>query len=127
MPAGEGVAAYAAHGGTMAVFLSAARPRELQDALLAVGSAYGPDTPAAIVERVSWPDERIVRTSVGGLADALVALGATLTVLVLVGDALAPGAPAGRSHLYAPDFTHTFRLRSPAGSTAGRPSQRTRP
>jgi precorrin-4/cobalt-precorrin-4 C11-methyltransferase len=127
MPAGEGVAAYAAHGGTMAVFLSAARPRELQDALLTVGSAYGLGTPAAIVERVSWPDERLVRTTVGRLADDLAALGATLTVLVLVGDALAPGASAGRSHLYAPDFSHTFRLRSPAGTTAGRPSHRAGP
>jgi precorrin-4/cobalt-precorrin-4 C11-methyltransferase len=124
MPPGEGVAAYAAHGGTMAVFLSAASPAALQGELLAVGSAYGPDTPAAIVERVSWPDERIVRTTVGRLADDLVALGSTLTVLVVVGDVLDPGSPARRSHLYEPAFAHTFRRRSSAGSTEGRPARR---
>ena len=108
----------------MAVFLSAARPGELQAELLAAGSAYGPETPAAIVERVSWPDERIVRTTVGRLADDLRALGATLTVLVVVGDALEPGRGAGRSHLYHPGFSHTFRTRSGEGRTEGRPSRR---
>jgi precorrin-4/cobalt-precorrin-4 C11-methyltransferase len=58
MPARESVAAFAAHGTTMAVFLSAARPVELQRELLAAGNGYAPDTPAAVVVRASWPDER---------------------------------------------------------------------
>ncbi|HEX9530871.1 MAG TPA: precorrin-4 C(11)-methyltransferase [Acidimicrobiales bacterium] len=125
MPAGEGVAAYAAHGGTLAVFLSAARPDELQAELLAPGSAYLPETPAAIVVRASWPDERIVRTTVGHLARDLRASGATMTALVLVGAALASGdAGASRTHLYSPAFTTAYRLRSRAGSTGGRPSAR---
>ena len=85
MPPGEGVAAFAVHGTTMAVFLSAARPQELQDELLAIASAYNSETPAAIVVRVSWPDEQIVVTTVGMLAAELVALAHTMTVLVLVG------------------------------------------
>jgi precorrin-4/cobalt-precorrin-4 C11-methyltransferase len=120
VPAGESLAALAAHGATMAVFLSAARPAELQAELLAPGSGYGPDTPAAVVLRASWPDERVVRTTVGGLADALVAAGATTTVLVLVGPALA-GAPR-RTHLYSPSYAHRFRRRSRPGSTTGRPA-----
>ena len=121
MPPGESVAAFAAHGATMAVFLSAARPVELGEELLAAGSGYSSETPAAIVVRASWPDERVVRTTVGGLAADLAALGARTTVLVLVGPALA-GAGDRRSHLYSPGFAHMFRRRSAPGTTTGRPA-----
>ena len=124
MPQGEGVAAFAPHGATMAVFLSAARPDELADELLAPGSGYGPDTPAAVVVRASWPDEVVVRTTVGRLADDLRATGATMTALVLVGEALAAEPVARRSHLYEPGYTTAYRLRSATGSTTGRPSAR---
>jgi precorrin-4/cobalt-precorrin-4 C11-methyltransferase len=135
MPSGEGVAAFAGHGSTLAVLLSAARPDELQDELLAPGSAYGPGTPAVIVVRATWPDEQVVHTTVGRLADDIRATGATMTVLVLVGEALSAEAAAGgtgtpqpppvqRSHLYSPDYTTAYRIRSTPGSTAGRPSAR---
>lgn len=124
MPDTEGPAAFAPSGATMAVFLSAARPEELQDELLAPGSGYREDTPAAIVIRATWPDERVIRTTVGTLAADLRESGTTLTVLVLVGDALADGPVSRRSHLYAPSYTTTYRLRSTPGSTAGRPSAR---
>lgn len=120
VPAGESVAAFAAHGATMAVFLSAARPLELAAELLAPGSAYTAGTPAAIVARASWPDERVVMTTVGRLAADLAALNARTTVLVLVGPALA--GTGGRSHLYSPGFAHMFRRRSLPGTTAGRPA-----
>jgi len=126
VPAGESVAAYAAVGGTLAVFLSAARPTELQAELLGPSSVFGPETPAAIVIRASWPDERVVRTTVGRLADDLMATGATMTVLVLVGEALRDGAPPARSHLYEPMYAHTFRKRSAPGTTTGRPARRPR-
>jgi precorrin-4/cobalt-precorrin-4 C11-methyltransferase len=123
MPAGEGVAAFSAHGATMAVFLSGARPDELAAELLTAGSGYGPDTPAAIVVRASWPDEIVVPTTVGRLADDLRATGATMTVLVLVGDALSGAAPR-RTHLYDPEFSTSYRLRAEPGSTRGQPSRR---
>jgi precorrin-4/cobalt-precorrin-4 C11-methyltransferase len=126
MPASESVASFAGHGATMAVFLSAARPDELAAELLAPGSGYHPTTPAAIVIRATWPDEHVVRTTVGSLARDLRATGATLTVLVLVGDALADREVAQRSHLYAPAHSTAYRLRSEPGSTAGRPSARRR-
>jgi precorrin-4/cobalt-precorrin-4 C11-methyltransferase len=105
----EDVSTFAAHGVTMAVFLSAARPQELQAQLLAVGSRYTPETPAAIAFRVSWPDEKIVRTTVGSLAESLAALGESATVLVLVGEALAPIVDPQRSHVYSSSYAHTFR------------------
>jgi precorrin-4/cobalt-precorrin-4 C11-methyltransferase len=122
----EGVARFAAHGATMAVFLSAARPDELQEELLSPGSGYGPETPAAIVIKASWPDERVIRTTVGRLGRDLRASGSTMTVLVLVGEALADGPVARRSHLYAPSHTTAYRLRSKPGSTEGRKSARRR-
>jgi precorrin-4/cobalt-precorrin-4 C11-methyltransferase len=124
MPPNEGVAAFAPHGATMAVFLSAARPDELAAELLAPGSGYGPDTPAAIVVRASWPDETVVRTTVARLADDLRATGATMTALVLVGEALRDAPAPQRSHLYEPTYTTAYRLRSSTGSTQGRPSAR---
>jgi precorrin-4/cobalt-precorrin-4 C11-methyltransferase len=127
MPDREGVAGFAAHGATLAVLLSAARPDELQAELLSDGSAFGPDTPAVVVVRASWPDEQVVHTTVGRLADDLRATEATMTALVLVGEVFAGDAAARRSHLYAPGYTTAYRLRSEPGSTAGRPSARPRP
>lgn len=120
MPATESVAAFARHHTTMAVFLSAARPEELQRELL---TGYDEDTPAAVVIRASWPDEHVVETTVGHLAEDLAGTGARTTALVLVGPALArrAGTPVARSHLYSPTFAHKFRRRSLPGSTRGRP------
>jgi len=61
----------------------------------------------------SWPDERVVRTTVADLRRDLAATGAHTTVLVLVGDALAE-RPAARSHLYSPTYSHKFRKARPA-------------
>jgi precorrin-4/cobalt-precorrin-4 C11-methyltransferase len=109
MPPGQDVAALAGSGATLALFLSAGRPDALQEALLGPGSAYGSDTPAVIAHRVTWPDEQVVRSTVGTLADDLRSLGARTTVLVLVGDALRPAAPPVRSHVYSPVHATSFR------------------
>ena len=125
-PRDDGVAGFAAHGTTMAVLLAGARPDELGDALLGPTSAYRPDTPALVVVRATWPDQQVVRTTVGELAPAIRATGATMTVLVLVGDALREPVepPEQRSNLYDPAFTTAYRLRSDPGTTEGRPSVR---
>lgn len=106
---GERLHLLARPGVTMAVFLSAARPDALQDELLQIGSAFTPDTPVVIGDRVSWPQERIVRTTVSALADTLREMGVTTTVLVLVGEALRREAPPVRSHVYLPSFATSFR------------------
>lgn len=124
VPETETLGAFAATGCTMAVFLSAARPAALQAELLAPPSRYTESTPAAVVVRATWPDQRVVRTTVGHLAEDLRGTGATTTALVLVGPALSEALPAPRSHLYSPEFAHAHRRRSPPGSTAGRPASR---
>jgi precorrin-4/cobalt-precorrin-4 C11-methyltransferase len=119
MPDGETVAAFAAHGTTMAVYLSGARPEELQAALLGDGSGYSPSTPAAVVVRATWPDERVHLTTLAALAATVRADGARTQLLVLVGDALAGAAP--RCLLYDPAYAHGHRRRSTPGTTEGRP------
>lgn len=105
MPKDEDIRAFARHGTTMAIFLSAAKPRPLQEELLEGG--YPPETPCAVVYRASWPDERVVRCRLGELADRVRLAGFTRQALILVG----PGLDAGgtRSHLYDPEFSHMFR------------------
>jgi precorrin-4/cobalt-precorrin-4 C11-methyltransferase len=124
MPETETLAAFAATGCTLAVFLSAARPEALAEALLEPPSRYTQETPAAIVVRATWPDEQVVRTTLGTLAGDLRDTGATTTVLVLVGPALE--GMAARSHLYSPAFAHAHLRRSLPGTTAGRPAGRPR-
>lgn len=121
VPPGETLGAFAATGCTLAVFLSGARPEALQAELLAPPSAFTPETPAAVVVRATWPDEQVVHTPLGRLAEGIRSTGATTTLLVLVGPALEGRAP--RSHLYAPEFAHAHRRRSLPGSSAGRPAR----
>jgi precorrin-4/cobalt-precorrin-4 C11-methyltransferase len=110
MPAGEDVRDLARHGTTMAVFLSAARPKKLEAELLAGG--YPPDTPCAVVYRATWPDEQVARCRLDQLAATVRAARLRKHTLVLVGPALSDTAT--RSHLYAPDFSHEFRRAAPA-------------
>lgn len=109
VPERERISRFAEIGPTLAVFLSAAHPRELADELLAIGSAYNLDTPVVVAHRVSWPDEQIVTGTVSSLVDDVAALGATTTVMILVGEALRAAPVPARSHVYAPDYSHSFR------------------
>jgi len=111
MPPGERVAAFAEHGTTMALFLSAARSGQLQEELLSGG--YPPDTPCVIAYQVSWPDELIVPCPLSDLAATVKARKLWKHTLVLVGPGLA--ADGTRSHLYHPGHFHGFR-RAEAGA-----------
>ena len=105
MPTNESIKAFAAHGTTMAIFLSAARPRLLQEELIEGG--YAPETPCAVVYKASWPDEQVIECPLGELADRVREAGFTRQALVLVGPGLRKGGT--RSHLYSPGFSHMFR------------------
>ena len=83
VPEREALPALAAHGASMALFLSAGNLEGVQQALLE--GAYHEDTPAAIVYKATWPDECVVRCTVGTLAAAGAAAGITKTALLLVG------------------------------------------
>ena len=91
------------------IFLSIGLIDKVQTALLQ--GAYTPDTPAAVVYKASWPEEKIVRCTVGSLAESTRAAGITKTALIVVGDFL--GTQYERSKLYDPAFTTEFRKGEP--------------
>ena len=105
VPEGEALRSLARHGASMALFLSAGMLEKTQAELLAGG--YAPDTPAALVYKASWPDERVVRCTVGTLAAAGAEAGIAKTALIFVGGFL--DAPYEKSRLYDPSFTTGFR------------------
>ncbi len=105
VPERESIAALAAHGATMVIFLSAGMLDGLQAELLK--GAYASDTPAALVYKASWPEEKVVRCTVGTLAESGRAHDIHRTALVLVGDFLASGSE--RSRLYDPGFSTGYR------------------
>jgi precorrin-4/cobalt-precorrin-4 C11-methyltransferase len=109
MPDRETIAAYAATGATLAVFLSVAHVERLAAELLADGTAYRPDTPVVVAHRVSWPDERVLRTDIAGLADCVTQAGLDATTLFLVGPALADEFAGRPSHVYSAAYTTRFR------------------
>ena len=107
VPERESVRAFAAHGATMVLFLSAGLLEKTQAELLLGG--YREDTPAAIVYKASWPDEKTCLCTVGTLADCARENGISKIALIIVGDAVKQSGYA-RSKLYDPTFTTAFRV-----------------
>lgn len=105
VPEAEDISLLAAHGSSMAVFLTASMLDELAARLIRGG--YAPQTPAAIVYKATWPDEKKIITTVAGLPEAAKEHGISKTALVFVGGFL--GGAYERSKLYDPTFTHGFR------------------
>ena len=105
VPERERLRSLAAHGASVVLFLSAGLVGDAQRELLAGG--YAPDTPAAIVYRASWPDEKILRCRLDALRDTARANGVDRTALILVGGFL--GDASGRSKLYDPSFSTGYR------------------
>lgn len=101
----ESIVRLAAHEATMVIFLSAGMLQELEVQLIEGG--YFPETPAAIVYKATWPDEKVLRCSVGTLYETAKSNHITKTALIVVGDFL--GWEYARSRLYDPSFTHEYR------------------
>ena len=105
VPAKEKVAAFASHNATMVLFLSTGLLEKLEGQLIEGG--YKEDTPAAIVYKASWPEERTLRCPLGNLARCGKEAGISQTALVMVGNFL--GDVYDRSCLYDPAFTTKYR------------------
>lgn len=106
VPEAESLSSLASHGASMAVFLSGGMLERVQEELLR-GGAYTKDTPAALVYKATWPEEKTVRCTVGTLARAGKAHGISKTALVLAGNFL--DSPYEKSRLYDPSFSTEFR------------------
>ena len=79
-------------------------------------AAHTEDTPVAVVYRVGWPDELVIRGTLKDIASKVRAAKITLQALIIVGDAVDPGLDAAGavSHLYSADYTHRYRRGSGA-------------
>lgn len=105
VPEAESLAAMAGHGTSMVIFLSSGMLERVQEELLK--GAYTAETPAALVYKATWPEEKTVRCTVGTLAKAGERAGIHKTALVLVGDFL--DSPYEKSKLYDAAFTTEYR------------------
>ena len=106
VPEKEKIESLASHGSSMAIYLSAGMLDELSRRLIAGG--YDEDTPAALVYKATWPEEKKILCTLKTLAAEGGKAGIKKTAIVLVGDAIATGNYE-RSKLYDPTFTTEFR------------------
>lgn len=107
MPPRETLEAFGATGATLALHLAIHALGRIVETLTPL---YGAECPVAIVVRASWPDERILRGTLGDIAEKLAAEPAERTALILVGPALAPEG-FRESALYSTDYQRRFRGR----------------
>ena len=106
VPEKESIESFAAHQATMVVFLSTGMLEELSRRLIAGG--YQADTPAAIVYKATWEDEKACVCTVGTLAETAKRENITKTALMIIGD-IVTHSHYDRSKLYHPEFTTEFR------------------
>ncbi|HVN95982.1 MAG TPA: precorrin-4 C(11)-methyltransferase [Syntrophorhabdaceae bacterium] len=109
VPQLEKLSELARHRATLVIFLSAgmidAVVKELRE------GGYPEDVPVVVIEKASWPEERIIRGELNNIADKVGQSGITKTALIYVGYALAASDRSlGKvSRLYDKDFTHGHR------------------
>jgi precorrin-4/cobalt-precorrin-4 C11-methyltransferase len=104
MPEGEKLEKLGASGATLCLFLSATLGQKTQDALV---PHYGADCPVGIVVRATWPDQQVIRTTLGELEQTIKANKITKTAMIIVGRALLKEGE--ESKLYDKAFTHGYR------------------
>lgn len=104
VPERESLKSLAVHGAGIAVFLSAGMTEEVCAELIEGG--YAPETPAAMVYKASWPDERVIRGTLAALPE--LTKGITKTAIILAGEFLKDDA-GSKSRLYDKNFSHGYR------------------
>ncbi|MEW5745547.1 MAG: precorrin-4 C(11)-methyltransferase [Nitrospirota bacterium] len=108
VPDAERLGLLAQHRATMVIFLSAGMIEKVRSELL---EGYPPDTPVVIIEKASWPEQRILRGTIDDMAALAADAGIRKTALIYVGESLgASEGPLGKeSKLYHKDFSHEYR------------------
>lgn len=105
VPEREDITRMASHGASMVIFLTSTMLRELSEKLIEGG--YAPESPAAVVYKATWPDQKVIRTTVENIGKAAEENGINKMALIMVGGFL--GDRYERSKLYDPAFSHQFR------------------
>ncbi|MDH4027255.1 MAG: precorrin-4 C(11)-methyltransferase [Nitrospirota bacterium] len=108
VPEKESLRGLAGHQATMVIFLSVGMIEKVRDELL---EGYPADTPFVVIEKASWPEQKIVRGALKDLADIVKEAGITKTALIYVGEALRASEEQLKkeSKLYHRDFKHGYR------------------
>ena len=104
-PSAEAISKLAEHHATMCIFLGVQMIEEVVSDLL---THYKPETPVAVVQKASWPDEKIVRGTLNNISSKVKASGITKTAMIVVGDVLDTEGITP-SKLYDRSFTHEYR------------------
>jgi len=107
VPDGEDLVSLASHGSTMMIFLSISMIDKVVEELIQGG--YEEETPAAVIEKVSWPEQRILRGTLSTIARQVKEANITKTALIAVGRALSENPPEALSKLYDKTFSHEYR------------------
>lgn len=107
VPERENLRSLASHRATMLIFLSVGMIDEVVADLVAGG--YPEDTPAAVVEKASWPEERILRADLAGIAATVKQAGVAKTAIIAVGEVFREADPLIFSKLYDENFAHGCR------------------
>ncbi|MGB9617106.1 MAG: precorrin-4 C(11)-methyltransferase [Desulfomonilaceae bacterium] len=105
MPARQELEILGQSRATLCIFLSA---HKLEPVAATLSKHYGPQCPAAVVYKASWPDQIVVTGTLADISSKAAAAGITKTAMIIVGEALSRNVPP--SKLYDPTFTHKYRL-----------------
>lgn len=108
VPPSEKLCELSKHRSTMVIFLSAGMIEKVRDELL---QGYDENTPFVVIERATWPGQKVVRGNLKDMADIVNAAGIKKTALIYVGESLraSEGALGKESRLYNRDFNHEYR------------------
>jgi precorrin-4/cobalt-precorrin-4 C11-methyltransferase len=104
-PSAEAISKLAEHHATMCIFLGVQMIEGVVNDLL---THYKPETPVAVVQKASWPDEKIVRGNLNDISDKVLRSGIIKTAMIIVGDVLDTDGITP-SKLYDRSFTHEYR------------------
>ncbi|MDP9498387.1 MAG: precorrin-4 C(11)-methyltransferase [Thermoproteota archaeon] len=107
VPEREKISELAKHGATMAFYLSVHLITDIVEELLK-GGVYTKETPAAIVYRATWEDQKIIKGTLGDIVKKTKESKIIITALIIVGDAIAPKGYEF-SRVYDSGFTHGYR------------------
>lgn len=105
VPEKENLRSLAAHRASLVLYLSSGLARKVRQELLIGG--YAEDTPVAVVYKATWPEEKIIRTTLAKLPEDMEAAGITKTALIIVSPAL--GSVYEKSRLYDAAFATEYR------------------
>ena len=105
VPEKENLRSLAAHRASLVLYLSSGLARKVRQELLLGG--YAEDTPVAVVYKATWPEEKIIRTTLAKLPEDMEAAGITKTALIIVSPAL--GSVYEKSRLYDAAFATEYR------------------